>query len=57
MSILYFSLCSNLLMKSSPEKTVVHDVEFLKSFPSIAENMHVVGLVLDTFTGRLKQVV
>ncbi|KAG4433619.1 hypothetical protein IFR05_010895 [Cadophora sp. M221] len=41
----------------NPEKTIVDDVEFLKSFPSIAENMHVVGLVLDTFTGKLKQVV
>ncbi|PVH81016.1 carbonic anhydrase [Cadophora sp. DSE1049] len=40
-----------------PEQTVVHDVEFLKSFTSIAENMHIVGLVLDTFTGRLKEVI
>ncbi|KAK0101952.1 hypothetical protein ONS95_001239 [Cadophora gregata] len=40
-----------------PEKTVVHDVEFLRSFPSINENMHVVGMVLDTFTGRLKEII
>ncbi|KAL2060900.1 hypothetical protein VTL71DRAFT_8952 [Oculimacula yallundae] len=40
-----------------PEKTVVQDVEFLKSFPSIEENMLVVGLVLDTFTEILRQLV
>ncbi len=46
-----------LLTGISPEKTVVQDVDFLKSFPAIADNMHIVGLVLDTFTGKLKQVV
>lgn len=37
-------------------KTIVEDVDFLKSFPSIVENMDVYGLVLDTFTGVLKRV-
>ncbi|TVY58884.1 Uncharacterized protein LSUE1_G008713 [Lachnellula suecica] len=40
-----------------PEETVVEDVEFLKSFPGFGEQMDVVGLVLDTHTGLVKQVV
>ncbi|KUJ16760.1 carbonic anhydrase [Mollisia scopiformis] len=42
---------------NDPYKTIVEDVDFLKSFPTIAENMEVFGLVLDTFTGKLKQIV
>lgn len=44
-------------MKCSPEKTVVEDVEFLKSFPSFREQIDIVGLVLDTQTGLVRQVV
>jgi carbonic anhydrase len=46
-----------LLTAISPEKTVVADVEYLKSFPSLAEKMTIAGLVLDTFTGELKRLI
>ncbi|KAH8759113.1 carbonic anhydras-like protein [Hyaloscypha finlandica] len=42
---------------NDPEKTVVADVEYLKSFPTLAENMTIAGLVFDTFTGELKRMV
>jgi carbonic anhydrase len=44
-------------MRGSPEKTIVEDVAFLKSYPSLAGKMDIVGLVLDTHTGVLKQAV
>jgi len=37
-----------------PDKTIVEDVEFLRSFPSLTENMEIVGFVLDTHTGLVK---
>jgi carbonic anhydrase len=53
-----YSLMVNALLTGiSPEKTVVADVQYLKSFPSLAENMTIAGLVLDTFTGELKRLV
>ncbi|KAE9363840.1 carbonic anhydrase [Stipitochalara longipes BDJ] len=42
---------------NDPEKTVVADVEYLKGFPSLAENMTIAGLVFDTFTGELKRLI
>jgi len=41
---------------SIPEKSVVEDVQHLRSFPTLNANMDIYGLVLDTFTGVLKQV-
>ncbi|KAE8447778.1 hypothetical protein EG329_010172 [Mollisiaceae sp. DMI_Dod_QoI] len=40
-----------------PYKTIVEDVDYLKSLPTIVENMEIFGLVLDTFTGHMKQIV
>lgn len=45
------------LIRASPEKTVAEDVAFLKGYESLSENIDIVGLVLDTHTGLLKQVV
>lgn len=42
---------------SDPEKTVTEDVALLKSYSSLGEKMDIVGLVLDTYTGLVKQVV
>ncbi|CZR62333.1 uncharacterized protein PAC_12230 [Phialocephala subalpina] len=42
---------------NDPYKTIVEDVKYLKSFSTITENMEIFGLVMDTFTGHLKQVV
>jgi hypothetical protein len=36
---------------------VVQDVEFLKTFPGFRDQMDIVGVVLDTHTGLVKQVV
>jgi len=44
-------------MVTSPEKTVVADVDYLKSFPSLKDNMTIAGLVFDTFSGELKRLV
>jgi len=45
------------LTPTSPEKTILEDVAYLKGFSSLVENMSIFGLVLDTHTGILKQVV
>jgi carbonic anhydrase len=44
-------------LSHSPEKTVLADVEYLKSFKSLNDNMTIAGLVLDTFTGVLKRII
>ena len=44
-------------VQNSPGKTVVQDVEFLKSLGGLNEHLKISGLVLDTFTGVLKKII
>ncbi|TAQ90005.1 hypothetical protein B7494_g1654 [Chlorociboria aeruginascens] len=40
---------------ADPDKTIIEDVEFLKSYPSLSQNVNIVGFVLDTATGVVKK--
>jgi carbonic anhydrase len=44
------------MRRGSPYKSVVQDIQFLKTFPSLNQEIDIVGMVLDIDTGLLEVV-